>query len=104
MARHRVEGAANVTCCQLLGQTLFGHVATDADQAQLTDLFLQCHTLEQLLDEGRFIIEHGRLSGSQSRERNRSSDQTEQAQRFHFRFPAGTSYRADPVLDIWIAE
>ena len=80
-ADHRVEGGADTPCGHLFADALTRHVAANADQTQLADLFLQGHAADQIGDEGRFVIDRRR--GSQQVGEDQGRGKSEVVQVFH---------------------
>ncbi|MNN53957.1 hypothetical protein D3C81_1687450 [compost metagenome] len=82
-AGDRVEGTADAPGGDFLADHFTGHFRADADQAQLADLFIQGHLLDQVGDERLFVLQRGGRGVGKGRVTGQADNQTQQTQLVH---------------------
>ncbi|MNR02205.1 hypothetical protein D3C85_1180470 [compost metagenome] len=82
-AGDRVEGPADAAGGDFLEDLRLGHFRADTDQAQLPDLFIDGHLLEQVANEGVLVLQQFRLRVGQGRVTGQADEQAQQTQLIH---------------------
>ena len=82
-----VKRPADAPGGDLLTYQLARHLSTDTDQSKLTDLLLQRHAIDQVIDKGILVIQRG--AGENKARGTEKSGERERGQAFHQdRYPA----------------